>query len=318
MRAILDMRSPWLVQNKLSEFGYFGGRKDGEDGPITKSAVRNFLSRSEVLEDLGLTKTSTISEICSAIKSISQAKYSKMNSDKIISEIIAESKAASVERDKAYKPYSEIAYENQLKAEKDVWRKTVRSNTPTSYYDFLTGEHHKYQRDDRTRLEKTDFYLKARQDAMSKIGLKFDPNVENGLSKFLNTDKQYGINYTVDIGVGSDDGYLFHDGDELHGQSVCLNMSLLKQCYADGVCTEKDHKLHIYGYTTTCVDLEVVYGIGIITLDRDNRDGLCARFETFINQKTGHAAEHAITTEDGKRRCYLHYSKEELNRLMTK
>ena len=84
-----------------------------------------------------------------------------------------------------------------------------------------------------------------------------------------------------------------------------------------GYCEKKDWKLHEMESDVLCVNLEVYYGIGAIILDRDVRDGLCNRFSQFVNETIGHNSEPAISSPLGYKQCYLHYSKEELNRLGT-
>jgi len=299
------------VQKRLKEYGFGPHYVDGIAGKNTQSAINRFLSRSSILDELGLTKTASIDEICAATKDITKTDYknlvNKKNED-AWTRRREEQSAKDLE-------YEESRYQKLVDADKAALNRAISKTDDQALIEFLNFDHMDYKSGDKVRLKASEGHKERREEAIQALGVTFDPAKQNKLEVFINDDKASGTNYEVDITVGKDSGYKFHPGKELHGISTCLNGNLLRQCVAGGVCTDKDKKLHADGRTKSCVDLEVYYTFINLIVDRDVRDGLCERFTKYINKKTGHRGEHAIKTEYGVHQCYIHYDKQELSRL---
>ena len=65
------------VQKIMTEQGYYNRGVDGVDGDFTKLAVKTFLNRSSILPEMGLSKSSTYSEICQKLDGLTKDQYLK-------------------------------------------------------------------------------------------------------------------------------------------------------------------------------------------------------------------------------------------------
>lgn len=306
------------VQKKMSEYGYYDDFIDGISGPYTNLAIDTFLKKSPILKELSLTKNSTSTEICNALKDLSLKQYSKIVSDKYSQAWIDRMEKSNQEYQSDYKPLSETFYERMLDSDKEAWDKAVRSSKVIDLYNYLNGDYVQIVEGNRARLEKTDFRINNKRTAQEKLGISFDPRIANPPSIFINTDKQMGVTYSFKISVEKDSNYLFHEGADVHGVSTCLNSGLLSQCYADGICSEKDYKTHVGSSIKTCVPLETqVTFLGGVLSSKVNED-LCSQYSRYINARTGHYPQAWVQSPYGYDICTLHYSKEELNRILSK
>ena len=134
------------------------------------------------------------------------------------------------------------------------------------------------------RLKLSDGYSERRTKAKSVLGIVFNPSGGSSLRTFINDDKAKGMTFDVKISVGRDDGYKYHGEKEVHAVSGCLNMVVLQNCHAGGICTDDDLKVHAHGSNGTCVNLKVEYGIaGIIKTHTKYRDDLCDRLGKYLS-----------------------------------
>ena len=124
-----------------------------------------------------------------------------------------------------------------------------------------------------------------------------------------------GTEYNVKIEYGEDKFHKFHAKPEVHGVSTCLNVALYKQCNAEGYCKD----IRIEGPASACLIMEIDKYIPIINakIETKSVEDICKEFENFIKSKSNHKPEYSIQKEFGEKNCYLHYSKEELNRIFS-
>jgi len=138
------------VQKKLKEYNYYYSTIDGVSGYFTEQAVKNFLNKSSILDELGLSLNSSNSKLCETLQNISKEEYDTKVKDHAIKEREKRDSDFFERLNQQTRTYNETKKSDLdylIETDNVTWKKAKSDGGLKKIYEYLTAEHFSYNRD---------------------------------------------------------------------------------------------------------------------------------------------------------------------------